>query len=160
MTIRAEPPPAAPPAVPWRAMPWWHAPVHAAIVVGGWAGFGWMWWLVAGQPWDVQRLVWLIAGSIVVLPLATAAWVRHNRAIHQRKGERRSVASADLGYARDWHGRAVQADWPALAAARHVLVAVDGDLKRYVDARPARPPRPRPSPPAASRTPDFADTAT
>jgi hypothetical protein len=141
-------------------MPWWHAPVHASIVIGGWAGFGWMWWLVAGQPWDVQRLVWLIAGSLVVLPLATAAWVRHNREIFRRKGERRSVASADLGYSRDWHGRAIQADWAALAGARHVLVAVDGDLKRYVDALPARPPRPRPAPPAVSRTPDFADTAT
>jgi hypothetical protein len=148
-----------PPPARRRCVPWWHRPLHALLVGGGWAGFGWMWWLVAAQPWDVQRLVWLIAGSVVVLPLATAAWVRHNREIFRRKGERRGVAAADLAYRNDWHGRVVQADWAALATARHVLVTVDGTTKRYLDAAP-RPARPRPAPARASRTPDFADTAT
>jgi hypothetical protein len=161
MTPRPEPPRRPPAPDLRRRRPWWHRPVHALIVGGGWAGFAWMWWLVAAQPWDVQRLVWLIAGSVVLLPLATAAWVRHNREIFRRKGERRSVADVDPGYARDWHGRAVMADWAALATARHVLVTVDGACKRYVDASPS-PARPCPVPvPGAGRSVrEFADTAT
>ncbi|MBN8508113.1 MAG: hypothetical protein J0L57_05815 [Burkholderiales bacterium] len=151
----------APPPAMRRPRSGWRRPVHALIVGGGWVGFGWMWWLVGAQPWDVRPLVWLIAGSIVVLPLATAAWVRHNRRIFRRKGERRSIADADLGYPRDWHGRTVSADWAALATARHVLVTVDGTTKRYLDAspRPARP-HPAPAPSVAPPLPDFADTAT
>ena len=101
------------------------------MVVLGWVGFVWLWWLVAERPWESQRLVWLIVGSLIVSPLLTALWVLHNRAIYRRKGERRAVAPADAGYGHDWHGRKVHADWPALQDARSVVVRVDGEHKHY-----------------------------
>ena len=105
--------------------------LHLLMVVLGWVGFVWLWWLVAERPWESQRLVWLIVGSLIVSPLLTALWVLHNRAIYRRKGERRAVAPADAGYGHDWHGRTVHADWPALQDARSVVVRVDGEHKHY-----------------------------
>lgn len=108
---------------------------HLLVVVFGWVGFVWMWSLVAARPWESERLLWLIVGSLLVLPLLTAAWVMHNRSIHRRKGERQSVAAADMSYARDWHGRAVQADWAALRRSSIVFVEVESEHKRYVGSR-------------------------
>jgi hypothetical protein len=88
--------------------------------------------------------------------------VRHNRSIHRRKGERRSVASVDTGYARDWHGRAVQANWPVLARSRYVTIEVAGAHKGYRGAPdaplPAAPPRRGRGRPIAPR--DWPDTVT
>lgn len=105
---------------------------HLLMVVLGWVGFAWMWSLVAARPWESQRLLWLIVGSLVLMPLITGAWVWHNRALSRRKGERLTTIVADMSYARDWHGRAVQADWAALRRSRVVLVDVDGAHKRFV----------------------------
>lgn len=107
---------------------------HLLMVVLGWVGFAWMWSLVAARPWESQRLVWLIIGSLVLLPLITGAWVWHNRSLSRRKGERLANIKADMSYARDWHGRTVQADWAALRRSRVVLVEVDGAHKRFVDS--------------------------
>ena len=104
---------------------------HLLLLVLGWVGFVWMWTLVASRPWDSRSLVWLIVGSLVVMPLLTGAWVLHNRALARRKGERRSVASVDMGYEHDWHGRRVHADFTVLRASRLVLVQVEGEHKRY-----------------------------
>lgn len=123
---------------------------HLLLVVLGWVGFVWMWTLVASRPWDSRSLVWLIVGSLVVMPLLTGAWVLHNRALARRKGERRSVASVDMSYAHDWHGRQVHADFPALRASRLVLVQVEGKHKRYHGLR-ADSPRAAPSAPAPTR---------
>ena len=108
--------------------------LHAVVIALGWIGFVWMWVLVARQPWESQRLAWLIAGSTVALPLITFAWVAHNRSIYRRKGERRAVAAADLSYDHDWHGRRVDADWAALRRCPDITVSVVGDGKRYRDA--------------------------
>lgn len=101
------------------------------IVAAGWAGFVWLWLLVGRGNWDSRALVWVIVGSLIVLPLLTAGWILHNRWLYRRKGERRRVVVADLGYARDWYGRAVQADWPRLQAANRVTIDVQGETKRY-----------------------------
>ena len=118
---------------------------HLLVVGAGWIGFVWMWALVARQPWESDRLVWLIVGSLVVAPLVTGAWVMHNRALYRRKGARRAVAPADKGYPRDWHGRRVLADWPALCASPVVTISLAEDgIKQYLGvarARPAQPPR-------------------
>ena len=105
--------------------------LHLLVVVLGWVGFVWLWWLVAARPWESQRLVWLILGSLILAPLITGLWVLHNRALYKRKGERQAVAAADASYAHDWHGRTVQADWPSLQSARRIVVSVDGEHKRY-----------------------------
>ena len=105
--------------------------IHLLVVVLGWAGFVWMWLLVAAQPWETQRLVWLILGSLLALPLLTGAWVLHNRSIHRRKGDRRAVPVVEAVYTHDWHGRSVQADWAVLQRCRVVLVSSDAAHKRY-----------------------------
>lgn len=119
---------------------------HLVGVVLGWVGFVWMWGLVAARPWDSQRLLWLIVGSLLIVPLLTVAWVLHNRSLHRRKGERQSVAAADMSYTHDWHGRSVQADWAALRRSRIVLVAVEGERKRYVGQRVDVPAQVEPAP--------------
>lgn len=116
--------------------------LHFVIVAAGWIGFVWMWILVARQPWDSMRLVWLIIASLIVAPLLTAAWVAHNRSIYRRKGERRTVAAADTRYRRDWRRRVVKADWAAMAVSPVVTIDIDEDgCKRYLGVGPSRPAR-------------------
>jgi hypothetical protein len=118
---------------------------HLLVVIVGWVGFVWLWLLVAARPWDSQGLTWLIVGSLILMPLLTGAWVLHNRSLYRRKGERQAVATADMGYAHDWHGRSVQADWAALRRSRSVLIEVEGEHKRYHGSlidKPARSPMP------------------
>jgi hypothetical protein len=106
------------------------------LVIGlGWVGFVWMWLLVAARPWESQRLMWLIVGSLLIVPLLTGAWVMHNRSIHRRKGERQAVAVADTSYAHDWHGRVVHADWAALQRSRVVFVSIEAEHKHYLGSR-------------------------
>lgn len=105
---------------------------HLLVVVIGWVGFVWLWWLVAARPWESQGLIWLILGSLLVVPLITAAWVLHNRSLHRRKGDRQAVAPVSMDYAHDWHGRTVQADWAALRRSRAAIIEVDGAHKRYL----------------------------
>lgn len=118
--------------------------LHVALVLLGWVGFVWMWLLVAQRPWESERLVWLIVGSIVLLPLLTFVWVRHNRDIHRRKGERRAPMLADVRYEHDWHGRSVHADWPVLRRTQSVTITVAGGRKLYRAARPPATPPARP----------------
>ncbi len=105
--------------------------LQVLIVASGWIGFVWLWVLVGRQPWDSSRLLWLIGGSFVVLPLVTLAWVVHNRAIFRRKGERLGVPVADFSYRSDWHGRRVDADWATLRASRFVTIGVEEEVKVY-----------------------------
>lgn len=122
----------------------WNTLGQALVVALGWIGFVGLWWLVAQRPWEVRGLVWLIGGSLVVLPLITLYWVWHNRSIYRRKGPRRAVAMVDESYARDWNGRAVQADWPMLRHARSITVQVGDEAKHYqLGAASVRAPRTR-----------------
>jgi hypothetical protein len=127
---------------------------HLLGVVVGWVGFVWLWMLVATRPWESQRLMWLMLGSLLVAPLLTGAWVLHNRSLYRRKGERQAVSVVDMGYAHDWHGRQVQADWATLCRSRMVLVSIDGERKLYhgslVD-NPSAAPQALPAAVAAAR---------
>lgn len=119
----------------------WHGVGQALVVALGWLGFGWMWLLVLERPWEVRGLVWLIGGSLVMLPLVTLCWVSHNRSIHRRKGPRRATAAVSEHYWRDWSGLKVQANWPTLRRARNITIHVGIDGKRYgLDAAPAPAP--------------------
>lgn len=121
---------------------------HLLAVALGWAGFVWLWRLVAAEPWESRGLVWLILGSLLVAPLLTGLWVLHNRSLYRRKGERRAVAAVDMTYRQDWRGRQVQADWHTLRDSRMVLISIEGDRKRYQGMRAAdaaaAPPAARP----------------
>jgi hypothetical protein len=120
----------------------WRRLGQALVVVLGWAGFAWMWWLVVQRPWDTFGLVWLIGGSLVLLPVVTLYWVWHNRAIYRRKGPRRAARAVEERYATDWNGRRVQADWPVLRHARSITVQVSDEVKVYaLGAAPPRAPR-------------------
>lgn len=115
--------------------------LHALFVAAGWAGFVWLWVLVAQGPWVSRSLVWLVLGSLLLSPLATAWWVGHNRAIHRRKSERRAVPAPRHGsYRRDWNGRRVRADWASLAMSPVVTIQIDADgCKQYLGVGPSRP---------------------
>jgi hypothetical protein len=148
-------------AMPQHRLPAWRALAHGLLVVVGWVGFVWLWALVARRPWESAPLVWLTGGSLLAAPLLTALWVRHNRSIHRRKGERRSVANVDTGYARDWHGRPVRANWEMLARSRYVTIEVVDGHKLYRGA----PDAPRVAPPGRAgtrpiRPRDWPDTVT
>lgn len=110
--------------------------IHLVVIVAGWLLFGWGWYLVAGRPWDTASLVILVVGSLVVLPTLTLLWIAHNLGIHRRKGPRQTVRQADAAYLHDWNGREVQADWPALAGRRTIVISIEDGRKVYRAAGP------------------------
>lgn len=105
--------------------------LHLIALVVGWALFFWGWYDVLGQLWDTTALVWLIVGSLVLLPLMTVAWVLHNVGIHRRKGPRTGVRKVDETYQHDWNGREIAADFAALARASVIVIDVEGKRKVY-----------------------------
>lgn len=134
--------------------------VHVLAVLAGWAIFFWGWHEVLGRPWDNRTLWWLIAGSLVVLPAFTIAWILHNRGIHRRKGPRLGVPHVNEAYAVDWNGRPVRADWVALGRAHLVVIDVEGDDKVYrVAGTPSQPGSPA-SKPGTDPIPDDRPTRT
>lgn len=126
--------PAATTSARMRATPlpgWPRRLIHVAALAAGWALFAWGWHEVLGRPWDTDTLWWLIGGSLVVLPVLTIAWTLHNLGIHRRKGPRTGLRKVDDAYRRDWNGREIVADWPALSHAHLVVIEVDAERKRY-----------------------------
>jgi len=105
--------------------------VHLAALLVGWGLFFWGWHDVLGQHWDTTALIWLIVGSLVLLPVMTIAWVLHNVGIHRRKGPRTGVRKVDEAYRHDWNGREIAADFAALARANVVVIDVEGKRKVY-----------------------------
>lgn len=110
---------------------WSQRLLHLAALVVGWGLFFWGWHDVLGQQWNTTALVWLIVGSLVLLPAMTIAWVLHNVGIHRRKGPRTGVRKVDETYRHDWNGREIAADFTALARANVVVIDVEGKRKVY-----------------------------
>lgn len=106
--------------------------VHGLLVVLGWLLFVWSWRRVTAASPEAGELGLLVLGSLVVVPALTMAWVLHNLGIYRRKGPRRKVAVVQRPYERDFNGRRIEADWAALATARRIVIALDGDTKRFV----------------------------
>lgn len=105
--------------------------LHLAALVVGWVLFSWGWYDVLRQHWDTTALIWLIVGSLVLLPAMTFAWVLHNVGIHRRKGPRTGLRKVDETYQHDWNGREISADFAALARASVVVIDVEGKRKVY-----------------------------
>jgi hypothetical protein len=105
--------------------------LHLAALAVGWGLFMWGWRDVLGQRWDTTALVWLLVGSLLLLPALTFAWVLHNVGIHRRKGPRSGTRAVDETYRHDWSGREICADFPALARAPVVVIDVEGKRKVY-----------------------------
>jgi hypothetical protein len=143
----------------FRATPlrgWKQRFAHVVALAVGWALFAWGWVDVLAQTWEIELLAWLIAGSVVTLPTITLAWILHNVGIHRRKGPRTRLRPVDEVYLRDWNGRAICADLPALALAHIVVIEIEGERKVY---RPAGAPGapvivPHTAHPPAANAPD------
>lgn len=109
----------------------WQAVVHVVLVVGGWLLFV-LWWLeVLRQPQDTRNLWLLLAAAALVAPTLTWWWVWHNLALFRRLGPRRTAHAVESRYERDFNGRAIDADWPALREAALVVVENDAARKRF-----------------------------
>lgn len=115
---------------------------HAAVLVAGWALFGWSWHLVTASAPELGELRLLIAGAALVVPALTLSWIVHNVGIYRRKGPRRAVPASDASYTHDYARRRIEADWTALRAARCVEITVEGDVKRYRAVVAVAPPSP------------------
>jgi hypothetical protein len=103
------------------------------VVLGvlAWLLLGLAWWLVLRRDpssWVGDLLVPLVA-ALVVAPL-TAAWVRHNRRIYQRKGPRRGLPAVASPWATDSLGVPLELPEPALQAGL-VRLSLAGGVKRY-----------------------------
>ncbi|GAA4407166.1 hypothetical protein [Quisquiliibacterium transsilvanicum] len=137
--------------------------LHVAALLAGWAIFFWGWHTVLDRPWENRNLWWLIAGSLVVLPAFTLAWILHNKGIHRRKGARLGVPHVNESYAVDWNGREVRADWVALSRARLVVIDIADERKVYraagATALPSQP-EPQADNDAADRSADGRPTET
>jgi hypothetical protein len=115
----------------------WQRLLHLVGLAAGWILFVYWWYLVAINDWDETDVALIILVTLVVSPALTIGWVLHNRGIFRRKGPRMHQPQVALVYAVDWNGRAVQADWAALADAAVVAVTVDGPRKLYLAEVPA-----------------------
>lgn len=107
--------------------------VRAVVAVLAWCAFGAAWWWVAHRPGAVL-LSWqllVLPGSLVLVALLNAYWVRHNRQIYVRKGPRRGVPAVHDVRTHDRLDRALSIDVPAMRVAREVVVDVDATGKRF-----------------------------
>jgi hypothetical protein len=110
---------------------WTRRLLHLAALAVGWGLFFWAWNDVLGQHWETEFLMWLVAGSVVILPLVTTAWILHNVKIFRRKGPRMASRKVEETYLHDWNGREISADFAALARAAVVVIDVEGKRKVY-----------------------------
>lgn len=109
-----------------------HLVTHVLLVLVGWLTFAAFWWQVLSKgPHDLSNILWLLAGTLVLLPVSTLYWVLHNRGIYARKGPRRQVQQAEAAYARDWAGRPVQAEFDQLRRAAHIEIDSASGAKRF-----------------------------
>lgn len=106
--------------------------VHVCALAAGWALFLLAWWhVLATQAIRPRDMLLLLAGSLLLFPALTLFWVLHNRRIYREKGARTGLRQLEPDYARDWSGRPVHANWPALRSARAVVIDVDAAGKHY-----------------------------
>src|SRR5690242_21386846 len=78
---------------------------HVVIGLAAWAAFGALWWLLARDgriSGDALRGTAVELGAVAVVVLAvTGWWIRHNLAIHRRKGPRTAAPATPARTDRD-----------------------------------------------------------
>ena len=112
-----------------------HVLWHIILVIFGWCLFGGFWWLVLmQQSHPLSSIIWLIGGTLVLLPAITLYWVMHNRGIYARKGPRRQVQVVETAYTRDWAGRRVCAQFDAIKQSRLITIHSTVDEKHFLTA--------------------------
>jgi len=119
-----------------------HTAWHAILVALGWGIFGGFWWFILLQQSHppLSNIVWLLVGTLVLLPVVTLYWVLHNRGIYARKGPRRQVQVVEMQYEQDWTGRPVRAQFDLLRQARLITIDSNPMEKRFlaqVDPQPS-----------------------
>lgn len=103
------------------------------LVYGGiaWLLFAVTWWLVLRRnpsAWLPELAVPVV--TLVVVTALTAAWVRHNLKIYQRKGPRRGLPDSKAPWRTDSLGRRLHFQRTARSASV-VTVSVRGNTKHY-----------------------------
>lgn len=112
---------------------WVRRLAHVFVLTTGWALFVFSWWRVlTTQNVSYPVLGWLIVGALLLIPLVTLFWVRHNIEIFQRKRPRLRVRGADERYQRDWEGRTINAAWREVRRAQEIQIALDAERKNYL----------------------------
>ena len=107
--------------------------VHFLMLAGGWLLFFAAWWRVlTTQRINFPILGWLILGALIIIPLITLFWQRHNLHLYKRKGPRLNLRRVEERYEHDWQGLQVRADWAGLRAAHRIEIALEPDQKRYL----------------------------
>ena len=107
---------------------------HALFAVFGWALFVYWWNLVLPQIDSRDAFIALvfIGLTVLVTVLATLLWVRYNIGIFRRKGPRKTLTHVVENHGADFLGRRIERPGPeSLKTARHVVVSVEGEVKKY-----------------------------
>lgn len=114
--------------------------MHSGIGIGavvGWPGLAWCWWHVVENgdaPTAAMLTVPLLLAAVTVV--FTTWWVRHNLAIHRRKGPRRTVPAAPCPYLTDRRARPLHFDDGHVRSARHVVARVGADGAKHYGVAP------------------------
>lgn len=101
-------------------------------------GVGAVGWVVAARGSSQRHFVLaliVVAASLGLCTVVTAAWVAHNRSIHRRKGPRTGLPTARVDYATDWVGRPVTTEWSLVQLAPEVVISVGGEWKAVWPAK-------------------------
>ena len=121
---------------------------HTLIALAGWAVFAYWWWIVFHRvsSREVRFTALFVAGSLVVIVLATLLWAWHNLRIFKRKGPRMNVRDATYDFSHDGVGRPVTFPdrGPDRSAAPVIYVRWGEDGKHY-DPAAGLPPRTGPA---------------
>lgn len=82
----------------------------------------------------------LVAIAVIALAIIgiTYLWVWHNLNIWKRKGPRRKVTPGEHDFSRDWLGRPVAADFPALRNAKLIDILIKNNKKSYMPEQQPR----------------------
>lgn len=100
--------------------------LHALTAAAGWALFFYWWGIVLQRTGaaEIRFTLLFIAVATVLAVLLTVAWIRHNVALHQRKGPRTGVPEVSEDFRHDVLGRPLRFEGDPAAARAAQLVRI------------------------------------